>query len=291
MIGGELIRDTVVELLRMAVTDIRPDIEKALQQAFEREEDPVPRMQLKAILDNVRLAEEVATPMCQDTGVPLFYVTLGKPSVENVEGAVRAGVEQATRVIPLRPNTVDPLTRKNPGTNVGERMPYINYKVSTEDYIEITALPKGAGSENMSALAMLNPAQGVKGVKEFVLNTILKSGGKPCPPTIVGVGIGGSADIAMKLAKEATLRPMDQRHREGRIAALEEDLYEALNGTGIGPMGMGGKTTVLGVNIEYADCHTASLPVAINLQCWAARQATARIHGDGRVEYMRHGRR
>lgn len=290
MISKELVKETTVELLRMAVTKLPADVEAALQRAYETEEDTVPRMQLKAILDNVSLAEETVTPMCQDTGVPLFYIGLGKPQVEGLEEAIIEGVEEATKTVPLRPNTVDPLTRSNPGTNLGERMPFFNYRLIDEDYIEITALPKGAGSENMSALAMLTPAQRVRGVKEFVLNTVLNAGGKPCPPTIIGVGIGGSADIAMKLAKEAMLRPIDKRHPEPRMAALERELLEALNETGIGPMGLGGKTTVLGVNVEFAYCHTASLPAAVNIQCWAGRRASARIYPDGRVDYLTHKR-
>jgi fumarate hydratase subunit alpha len=197
-------------------------------------------------------------------------------------------VEKATELIPLRPNAVHPLTRKNPGTNIGERMPYINYKFSKDDYLEITVFPKGAGSENMSALAMLTPSQGIKGIKEFVLDTVVSAGGKPCPPIILGIGIGGSADISMKLAKESLLRPINERHKDDKIAALEEELLNALNLTGIGPMGLGGKTSVLGVSIEYAHCHTASFPVAINIQCWAARRATARIYSDGKVKYMTH---
>jgi fumarate hydratase subunit alpha len=149
-------------------------------------------------------------------------------------------------------------------------------------------MPKGAGSENMSALAMLTPSQGLSGIKEFALNTIVKAGGKPCPPTIIGMGIGGSADISMKLAKEALLRPTNQRNDDSQIAELENELFTAINTLGIGPMGLGGKTTVLGVNIEYAYCHTASLPVAINIQCWAARRAVARIHPDGRIEHISH---
>ncbi|HIE53607.1 MAG TPA: fumarate hydratase, partial [Chromatiaceae bacterium] len=278
MIAQSLIKSTVIELLRLASTELPEDVKRALKDAYEKETEEVPKMQLKAILDNIDLAVKTGTPMCQDTGVPLFYVSIGKVRHENVEQAILKAVEEATKLVPLRPNAVHPLTRKNPGTNVGHRMPYINYKFTEDDYIEITALPKGAGSENMSALAMLTPAQGLKGVKEFVLNTVLRAGSQPCPPTIIGVGIGGSADIAMKIAKEALMRPVGQRSQDPDIAKLEAELYEALNELGIGPMGLGGKTTVLAVHIEYAYGHTASLPVAVNVQCWAARRATARIY-------------
>lgn len=284
MIDEETIKNTVVELLRKAVTKLPPDIEDALNTAYQKETSEVAKMQFKAILDNIKLAGETSTPMCQDTGVHIFYVTLGNVSHGHIEKAIREGVKEATERVPLRPNAVHPLTRKNSGTNLGEKMPYINYAVSDADYMEIHVLPKGAGSENMSTLAMLNPAQGIKGIKEFALDTLLHAGSKPCPPVILGMGIGGSADISMKLAKKALLRPVTTRNPEPDIAALEEELLDALNETGIGPMGMGGNTTVLGVNCEYAYCHTASHPVAINVQCWAARRASARMYED-RVEY------
>lgn len=284
MIDEETIKNTVVELLRRAVTKLPPDIEDVLKAAYQKETSEAAKMQFKAILDNIKLAEETDTPMCQDTGVHIFYITLGKVKTGNIEKAIREGVREATEKVPLRPNAVHPLTRKNPGTNLGEKMPYINYALSDADYIEIHVMPKGAGSENMSKLAMLNPAQGVKGIKQFCLDTLVSAGSKPCPPVIMGVGIGGSADISMKLAKQALLRPVNKRHPDKEIAGLEEELLEALNEIGIGPMGLGGETTVLGVNIEYAYCHTASHPVAVNIQCWAARRASARIYED-RVEY------
>jgi len=285
MITEEKIKEVVVELLTRASTTLPPDIISALKSAHENEELPAAKMQLKAIIENVDIACKSTKPLCQDTGVPIFYVKLGKVEHGNINKAIIDGVAEATKKIPLRPNAVHPITRKNPGNNVGMNMPYINYKLIDEPYIEITAFPKGAGSENMSALAMLVPSQGIKGIKEFVLNTVMKAGSNPCPPTVIGLGIGGSADIAMKLAKEALLRPITQRHAEPEIAKLEEDLKDALNMLGIGPMGLGGKTTVLGVNAEYAYCHTASLPVAVNVQCWAARRSSCRINADGRLEY------
>jgi fumarate hydratase subunit alpha len=288
MIKESLIKSTVVDLLQKAVTILPSDVKAAINKAYETETDDVPKMQLRAILDNITLAEQNATPMCQDTGIHIFYVTLGKTEAENISEAIIEGVKEATKKVPLRPNAVHPLTRENPGNNTGLRMPYINYRFSDEDYLEIGVMPKGAGSENMSALSMLTPSQGVKGVKEFALNTVLNAGGKPCPPTIIGMGIGGSADISMKLAKEALVRPLDQKHSDPEIAELEQELFTELNSLGIGPMGLGGKTTLLGLNIEYAYCHTASLPVAINVQCWAARKAIARIHPDGSIEHLTH---
>ena len=286
MISESAISDVTVELLRLAVTSLPSDIKEGLKNAYEAEQDSIPKMQLKNILDNIKIAEETHLPMCQDTGVHIFYVTFGKGLVVDVAAAIKEGVRKTTEAVPLRPNAVHPVSRKNSGDNTGLSMPYINYDFSEEDYIEISVMPKGAGSGNMSALRMLPPASGIKGIKKFVLDTIISASGKPCPPTIIGLGIGGSADISMKLAKKALLRPIDIRHPEPEMATLEKDLHDAVNTVGIGPMGLGGKTTALGVNVEYAFCHTASLPAAINLQCWAARRATARIHRDGKIEYV-----
>ena len=288
MVGEDDIQDAVVELLRKTVVTLPSDVKRALQGAYEAESDEVPKMQLKAILDNIELAEKGNTPMCQDTGVTIFYVKLPRNCGIDVEKGIVEGVRRATKEVPLRPNAVHPITRKNPGDNVGERMPYINCKVGDQEHIEITVMTKGAGSENMSQLAMLTPSQGMKGIKEFVLGTVLRAGGNPCPPMVLGVGIGGSADISMKLAKESLLRPLDERNKDPEIAKLETELLEALNMLGIGPMGLGGKTTAIGLNIEYGYCHTASLPVAVNVQCWAARRGTVRIHPDGKLEFPTH---
>lgn len=285
MISDDTVKEACVEILRRSVTQLPMDTVTALREGYESETEDVPRMQLKAILDNVDLAVKTGTPMCQDTGVPIFFVNIGKVEINGIDNIIRAATEAATESVPLRPNAVHPLTRKNPGTNVGERMPYVNYHFSDNDCLEIGVMPKGAGSENMSRLAMLTPAKGLKGIKEFALETMLNAGGKPCPPVIFGLGIGGSADIAMHLGKQALLRPLDERHPEEDIATLEREILTAINDIGIGPMGMGGNTTLLGVNAEYAYCHTASLPVAINIQCWAARRSLARLYPDGRVEY------
>jgi fumarate hydratase subunit alpha len=288
MISGQLIEDVVVEMLRKAVTKLPRDIEEALERAHASETDEVPKTQLRTILDNIKLAEEGTTPICQDTGVQIFFVRQGSISTDDVVEAIGRGVARATSEVPLRPNTVHPITRRNHKDNRGVRMPYVNVVPSKEPYLEMTVMPKGAGSENMSAMAMLTPSQGLKGIKEFALDTLVRAGGKPCPPIIIGMGIGGSADISIHIAKEALLRPLGVPNPDPEIAALEAELFDILNDIGIGPMGLGGKTSLLGLAIEYAHCHTASLPVAINIQCWAARRCTARIHPDGRVEYPSH---
>ncbi|MEM4728617.1 MAG: fumarate hydratase [Thermoplasmata archaeon] len=288
-----LIEHTTVELLRMAVTSLPEDVVAALRRMHDEETEPAPKMQLAAILENLKLAEESGTPLCQDTGIHVFFVR--GPFHPNfpvrlgdIEEAIRRGVERATKEIPLRPNAVHPLTRKNSGTNLGAHLPCVLFEPSDENFIELTAMPKGAGSENMSAMAMLTPSAGERGIKKFVLDTLLRAGSNPCPPVVLGVGIGGSADLSLALAKRALLRPLGSRNPDPEAARLEEELFDALNGIGIGPMGLGGRSTLLGLHIELAHCHTASLPVAVNIQCWAARRATARIHPDARVEWLTH---
>jgi len=284
----ETVEKTVVEILRRAVIYLPGDVKEALNNAYENETSEAGKTQLKAILDNINLGESGKTPICQDTGIILFFVTVGRDfgDFSFIPEALRAAVKTATVEVPLRPNAVHPLTRKNSGDNTGMNMPYINWDISDRDYVEITAMPKGAGSENMSSFAMLTPAEGESALKRFVIDQVIKAGAQPCPPTIIGVGVGGSADIALKLAKKALLRSIGMRHPEPQIADLEKAILGAVNMTGIGPMGLGGKFTSLGVNIEYAHCHTASLPVGLNMQCWAARRATGRIHRDGTVEMV-----
>lgn len=287
MISPELMEQVVVNILRTAVTSLPSDILAALEKAEDLETSEIAKTQLRAILLNVKCAEETSIPMCQDTGTPLFFVS-GRCDGD-IEKAIRRGVERATREIPLRPNIVHPLTRKNSGNNLGVGMPHVHFSPGPEDFVEITVMPKGAGSENMSALRMLSPSEGLRSVKSFVLDVVVDAGGRPCPPTIVGVGIGGSADIAMSLAKRALLRPLDVVNPDSELGELEEELLDAVNQTGIGPMGLGGRTTCLGVKVDLAHCHTASLPVAVNLQCWAARRVSARLFRDGRVTYSKEG--
>jgi fumarate hydratase subunit alpha len=284
----KIFEDTGVELLRRASINLPKDVMAALKKAYQEETSDIGKSQLSAILENIKLAEEIKTPICQDTGLMIFYATIGSDfgDFADLPEALIEATRRATREIPLRPNAVHPLTRKNPGDNVGVGVPVITYDIVKGDYIELTALPKGGGSENMSVLKMLTPSDGVKGLKKFVIDTIVDSGGKPCPPTIIGIGIGGVADTAVKLAKKALLRPIDQHHPDKEIADLEKELLGMVNSTGVGPMGLGGKYTALGLNIEYAYCHTTALPVGINIQCWCGRKAKAKIHKDGRVEYM-----
>ena len=275
----------VVKLIQKAETELPEDVIYALNKAYETEQG-IAKTQIGAILENIKLARESGRPMCQDTGIQTFFVDVGVdfPEINSIKEVIVDAVSIATREVPLRPNTVDPFTGENHKDNLGKYIPYITWDFVDGDDVFITALPKGGGSENMSKLGMLKPGVGIDGVKDFVVEEMIKAGGNPCPPTIVGVGIGGGADLSLKLGKKALLRPVGVRHSDKFIADIEEELIERINGSGIGPMGLGGKTTVLDVHVEWAHRHPASLPVGIVVQCWADRRASMVIHSDGSWE-------
>lgn len=271
------------------MTKLPKDVEAALRAAEKNEDDPTAKTQLSAILSNLEIAA-TGVPMCQDTGVIIYYVKVGDkfPYAGMIQDALVGATRKATEDIPLRPNAVHPITGSNSGDNTGEKIPWINWEVVPGDSVEITVFPKGGGSENVSIVGMLKPGVGLSGVKKMIVDNAMKYMGEACSPNIIGVGIGGGADIAIKIAKQQLLRPLDDTHPEPAVAKLEKELMEALNMTGIGPMGLGGKTTVLGVKIGYAMRHPASLPVGVAVQCWAARRSTAVISKDLKVEYLTH---
>lgn len=262
--------DATEKALAEAEIRLPPDVLAVLRRAATAERDTVARQEFANILENITLAGERQVPICQDTGVPVVYLTLPPdvPLTPALNDAVREGVRRATTSIPLRPNVVDPLTRENTNDNTGAGMPAVH--VIPGDRLTVTVLPKGAGSENASRIGMLLPSQ-AKEIPKFVAETMLIAGGKPCPPVFLGVGIGGTFDMAAALAKEALLLPVDT------MDDYEQELCDAVNALGIGPMGLGGDTTALAVKVKRADCHTASLPVAVNVQCWACRRATVEV--------------
>jgi len=281
MLSETEFRGTIVEMLRRAATTLPKDVIEALERSRRRERDKVAILQFECMLKNLELARKLSAPICQDTGIPIFFIKLGndlKLDFDLIAG-LRKAVRGATRSIPLRANLVDPLSRVNTKTNLGGGMPAVHIELVRGKRLEIDLLVKGAGAENWSRLYMLRPSEGEL-IERAVLLTIGEAGGQPCPPTIVGVGIGGSAEVACLLAKKALLRPLDEPNKDRQLARLEHRFTRAANELGVGPMGLGGKTTVLSVHIEKASCHTASLPVAINLQCWAARRASAKLVGD-----------
>ncbi len=286
-LNPKVLEEVAVKLLSKAATQLPKDVKEALKLAYEKEDSLTAKTELKNILSNIESAEKLGKPLCQDTGMISFYIKARE--IENFSEVKKALINatiKATETIPLRPNAVHPLTRKNTGTNVGEHIPHIEWVYTDQDYVELLASIKGGGSENMSALAMITPGLGVKGIKRFVVDTVVKAGAQPCPPTVVGVGLGGTVEISFKLAKLALLRPIGSRNQDKDVANLEDELFNLINQTGIGPMGLGGKTTCLDVKIEYAHCHTATLPVAVYFQCWADRRAAARIGLDGSFEFI-----
>jgi fumarate hydratase subunit alpha len=284
------VKKAAFNLIKQAVVYLPDDVKAALRKAYDEETSAIGKTQLKAILNNIALAEKHQAPICQDTGTITFYVKAGANAgnLDSVEEALVSATRKATVEVPLRPNAVDPLTQKNSGDNTGRLIPQVHWEIVQGDSLELTVLMKGGGSENACALGMLVPGEGLKGLKRFVVDAVIKAGAQPCPPTIIGVGVGGGADTALNLAKNALLKPLDGVDVNPEVAGLEREILEMANMTGIGPMGLGGRTTVLGVHVDYAFRHPASFPVAVAFNCWAARRASARIKADGSVEYLTH---
>lgn len=271
------ITETVARLCIEANTRLPADVEAALAAARETEDWPSACEGLDLLQQNLAVAAKQQLPICQDTGMACVFVRLG--GGVRIDGdltaAVNEGVRQGYEQGYLRKSIVaDPLRRVNTGDNTPA---LLTVEWTAGEMLEITVAPKGAGSENMSRLAMLKPADGEAGVRRFVLETVRTAGANPCPPVIVGVGIGGSFDKAALLAKKALLRPLDVPNPDPCYAALEAQLLDEVNTLGIGPQGFGGRTTALGLSIEAAPTHVASLPVAVNMSCHATRRASARI--------------
>lgn len=273
------IRDAVRDLCIRAATELPGDVAMALLEAKKAEDNPLAGEILGAILQNSKLSAETRIPICQDTGLTYVFLEIGQDVL--IEGgdlrqAVTDGVALGYTQGYLRKSVVsDPLwDRRNTGDNTP---PLIHVDVVPGDRVSITVLPKGTGSENMSAVTMLTPAAGVDGIKSFVLDTVRKGGANACPPLVVGVGVGGMMDTASFLAKKALLRPVGLSNPDPRTAQMEKDLLAGINALGIGPGGLGGRTTALAVHVETFPTHIGALPVAVNLQCHAARRATAAL--------------
>jgi fumarate hydratase subunit alpha len=276
----EILADSLIEPVAEAVVNsnkfLPPDVKKALGRAWERETSPAGRDILHQLLENARMAEDTGLPLCQDTGLAVFFVYMGEECClkgdlnKALNEAVRRGYSRGY----LRKSACHPLTRKNTTDNT----PAIIHleQVPGRDFI-IRFMAKGGGSENMSRATMLAPAQGWAGIKDFVLRRVAEAGPNPCPPTIVGLGIGGTFDMAPILAKKALFRSLEEANPDPELAKMEEELLAGINNLGIGPMGLGGEVTSLGVKINMAPCHIASLPLAVNIQCHSARHAQVRI--------------
>ncbi|MBD3205394.1 fumarate hydratase [Candidatus Bathyarchaeota archaeon] len=280
------IEDTAVELLRIAATELPQEYMKDLRQKKDNTEGAVGRSQIQNILEDAELANQESLPMCQDTGVVAFIVKVGDdfPIRSKLYDILIDATKRATEEVPLRPNAVD-MFKGNTGNNVGLRkhVPIIYWELTEGNELEIIAMPKGGGSSNIAAHKMLKPGLGLRGVKEFVIESVANAGSLGCPPYFVGVGVGGGEDICMKLAKEALLKPFKERSSDPNIAEIESELFEKLNKLEIGVMGLGEGPSVLDLHIEMAARHPASLPVGIVFSCWALRHARAVIGKDGTV--------
>lgn len=285
----QLVEDTAKELYIRALKLLPPDVREALKKAYDKETSLTGKETLRTIMKNVEVADEQNMLICQDTGLPIYMVKIGSQfpvDGSRIASALKEGAKRATIEHPFRGSSTHPVTRVNPQTSVGEGLPIIYWDFIPEsDCLDILMIPKGSGSENMSAMKMFIPADGIGAVKKFVIDTVLQSGSNPCPPGVVGVGIGGTADLVGKLAKEAIARPVGSHNHDPLFAKMEDELYEAINSLGFGPMGLGGSVSTLAVHIEWAYTHITLNPVAVNTQCWPARRARAKIYRDGRVDY------
>ncbi len=250
---------------------LNEDIIKVLKRAEEKEESEIGKKVIKQLLENEKIAKNEGIPLCQDTGVTLVYLEIGQ-DVHFIGGdlkeAIQEGVRQGYKEGYLRKSVCHPLSRENTGDNTPA---IIHFEIVAGDKVKITVMPKGAGSENMSTATVLTPAAGLKGIEQFVCQTIERAAVNTCSPLIVGVGIGGTIDKAAFLAKKALLRPVGERARDKTLAQLEEKWLEMFNNLGYGPLGLGGRVTCLDVHIETHPCHIASLPVGVNVQCHAHR--------------------
>jgi fumarate hydratase subunit alpha len=268
------IRDNVAQICLDAAYNLSEDVITAFDRAIETETAPGAKEIIELLKENARIAKEEHIPICQDTGIAVFFVEIGQDlRIKNgfIVDAINEGVRKGYKEGYLRKSVVDPITRKNTGDNT----PAIIYtELVPGDKLKISFMPKGAGSENMSVIRMLRPTEGVEGIRNFVLECVQKAGANPCPPVVIGVGIGGSFDKAALLAKKALLRPVGSPNPKLELARLEETLLKAVNKTGIGPEGFGGMVTAMAVHIESFPCHIASLPVAVNINCHAARHKT-----------------
>ena len=276
-IPASRIADTVATLCIQANTQLPADVKAALDAAQAAEPWPLAKTTLGLLQKNLVVAAEQNLPICQDTGMACVFIELGQQvQIEgDLEQAVNEGVRRGYGEGYLRKSiTGDPLKRCNTDDNTPA---FLSLHLVPGDEGKITVAPKGAGSENMSRLAMLKPADGVEGVKNFILDTVRQAGSNPCPPIVLGVGIGGSFDKCAYLAKKALLRPLDEPNADPYYAALERQLLDEINAMGIGPQGFGGKTTCLGVSIEKMATHVACLPVAVNISCHVTRRASAKL--------------
>jgi fumarate hydratase subunit alpha/L(+)-tartrate dehydratase alpha subunit len=287
-IDAGTVEEAAKELYIRALKVLPPDVKRGFDRLAARESDARAQGVLGVMIKNIAVAEATNNLLCQDTGIPIYNVTIGRDVAVDglaLKEAIRRGCERATREFSLRSSVVHPVTRKNEHTSCGPGVPVIHLDFSeAPETLAIEMIPKGSGSENNSWLKMAVPADGVEAIKAFVVDCVLDAGGKTCPPTIVGVGVGGTADLCVHLAKLAATRPLGSSCEDPEGAKLENDLSWAVNQLGVGPQGLGGDSTAFAVHVELAATHITMNPVAVNMQCHSARRARATFTPRG-VEY------
>ncbi len=275
----QAVEDAAKELYIRALKVLPPDIKDGIERLQRHETGATARSLLGTMVRNIAVAEQTDNLLCQDTGIPIYNVTIGRGVLVDgfdLQQALRRGCARATRDYPLRSSVVHPLSRKNEHTSCGIGVPVIHVDFdATPNTLTIEMIPKGSGSENGSFLRMAVPAEGVDAIKTFVVDCVLAAGGKTCPPTIVGVGLGGTSDLVVALAKRAATRPLGSQCADADGAALEQQLGTAVNQLGVGPQGLGGDSTAFAVHIELAATHITMNPIAVNMQCHSARRARA----------------
>jgi tartrate/fumarate subfamily iron-sulfur-dependent hydro-lyase alpha chain len=282
------VEEAAKELYIRALKQLPPDLKQGFDALAAKETDAGAKRMLGTMMKNIAVAEDTDNLLCQDTGIPIYNVCIGR-GVEvdgaGLKDAIRRGCARSTREYSFRSSIVHPTTRVNDQTSTGRGVPVINLDFSAEsDVLSIEMVPKGSGSENNSWLRMAVPAEGVNAIKTFVIDCVLQAGGKTCPPTIIGVGVGGTADLCMHLAKQAATRPLGSQCSDPEGAKLEAQLSEAVNMLGVGPQGLGGDSTAFAVHVETAATHITMNPVAVNMQCHSARRARATFRPAG-IEY------
>jgi len=281
------VEEAAKELYIRALKRLPPDVKQGFDALSRSETDAGAKRMLGTMIRNISVAEDTDNLLCQDTGIPIYNVWIGRGvEVDGVglKDAIRRGCARSTREYSFRSSIVHPTTRVNDHTSTGRGVPVVNIDFSSDESLVIEMIPKGSGSENNSWLRMAVPAEGVDAIKSFVVDCVLEAGGKTCPPTIVGVGVGGTADLCLHLAKVAATRRLGSRCDDPEGAKLEEQLTRAVNVLGVGPQGLGGDSTAFAVHVETAATHITMNPVAVNMQCHSARRARATFSGKG-VEY------
>lgn len=289
MITEAMIAEAGERLYTQALIDLPEDVINRMKEMRDQETSQLARFQLDKLLENAEVAKKRGGPICQDTGLSSFKIKVGAQAevAGDIVKALAEGTARGTAKLPAIPHSVHPITRENTGTGTGWKVPLISWDFVPDcDYVEIVARPIGGGGDLCSAIKMFTGSTSFTEVKKFILDTVVEAGCKPCPPMIIGVGLGGMFETVNQLAKEAYSRPLTERNKDKVVAEVEEELFELVNSLGIGPMGLGGRTTCLAVNIEYGNTATYIMPVAVKIGCWDVHRKIARLHNDGRVEYL-----